>query len=57
MDFITSKLAELVSVISDMTNRINTSVAKAAKGDFSYDLNNDGLDGAFATAIDMVKAE
>ncbi|NPA66799.1 MAG: chemotaxis protein [Epsilonproteobacteria bacterium] len=56
MDIITSRLASLVNIIRDLTDRINTSVAQAAKGDFSYDLNADGLDGDYVTAIEMVKS-
>ncbi len=55
MDIITSRLATLVEIIKDLTNRINTSVDYASKGDFSYDLNDNGLNGEFARAIHMVQ--
>lgn len=45
----------LIEKIITMTNRINTSVQKAAKGDFSFNLTKDGLEGDFAKAIEMVK--
>jgi methyl-accepting chemotaxis protein len=55
MDDITRLLATLVSLIKDLTERINTSVHKASEGDFSYDLNDDGLYGDFAEAIHNVQ--
>ena len=55
MDIVTKKLAELVNIIKDLTNRINTSVAGAAKGDFSYQLTTQNLEGEFAKAIGMVQ--
>ncbi len=55
MDVVTQELANLVDIIKDLTNRINTSVAKAAQGDFSYDLNTNGMGGEYATAIEMVR--
>jgi len=55
MDEITHLLATLVSLIKDLTNRINTSVHKASEGDFSYDLNDSGLYGDFAEAIHNVQ--
>jgi len=55
MDDITRLLATLVSLIKDLTHRINTSVHKASEGDFSYDLNDSGLYGDFAEAIHNVQ--
>jgi len=55
MDDITRLLATLVSLIKDLTYRINTSVHKASEGDFSYDLNDSGLYGDFAEAIHNVQ--
>ena len=55
MDEITHLLAVLVSLIKDLTSRINISVHKASEGDFSYDLNDNGLHGDFAEAINNVK--
>jgi methyl-accepting chemotaxis protein len=55
MDEITQLLAILVDLIKDLTGRINISVHKASKGDFSYDLNDNGLSGDFAEAIHNVK--
>ncbi|NPA73788.1 MAG: chemotaxis protein [Epsilonproteobacteria bacterium] len=56
MDEITRELDSLVKIIRDVTHRINTSVDLASKGDFSYDLNDKGLHGEFATAIHMVQS-
>jgi len=55
MDEITQLLATLVSLIKDLTHRINTSVHKASQNDFSYNLNDDGLHGDFAEAIHNVQ--
>ncbi|MCD6432871.1 MAG: nitrate- and nitrite sensing domain-containing protein [Sulfurimonas sp.] len=55
MDEITVLLATMVKLVKDLTHRINTSVNKASKGDFSYDLNDDGLYGDFAKAIHNVQ--
>ena len=55
MDEITHLLATLVDLIKDLTGRINTSVHKASQGDFSYKLNDVGLNGDFAEAIRNVK--
>jgi len=49
-------LQSLVKTFSILIERINSSVSLAAKGDFSYELNSDGLKGDFAKAIDMVKS-
>ncbi|MEA3372407.1 MAG: nitrate- and nitrite sensing domain-containing protein [Campylobacterota bacterium] len=54
MDEITKMLAQLVDKMKVLTERINTSVAQAAKGDFSYDLNDEGLKGDFSRSIEMV---
>nr|WP_321268017.1 nitrate- and nitrite sensing domain-containing protein [uncultured Sulfurimonas sp.] len=55
MDEITLLLATLIKLIKDLTARINTSVHKASEGDFSYDLNCNGLNGDFAEAIKNVQ--
>ncbi len=55
MDEITHLLDTLVRLIKDLTARINTSVHKASEGDFSYDLNDAGLNGDFAEAIHNVQ--
>jgi len=55
MDEITLLLATLVNLVKDLTSRINTSVHKASDGDFSYDLNDNGLHGDFAEAIHNVQ--
>jgi len=55
MDEITRLLANLVSLIQDLTQRINTSVHKASEGDFSYELRDDGFHGDFAEAIHNVQ--
>ncbi len=47
-------LQSLVATFSTLIERINTSVSEAAKGDFSYDLNDSGLQGDFSKAITMV---
>ena len=54
MDEITRLLATLVQLVKELTQRINTSVDKASHGDFSYNLNDDGLHGDFAEAIHNV---
>ena len=54
MDEITRLLATLVNLIRDVTERINISVDKASHGDFSYELNDNGLHGDFAEAIHNV---
>jgi len=56
MGDVAKMLQSLVTTFSTLIERINTSVSLAAKGDFSYDLNHDGLKGDFAKAIDMVKS-
>ncbi len=55
MDEITQLLATLVDLIKELTSRINTSVHKASQGDFSYELNSQGLNGDFAEAIKNVQ--
>jgi methyl-accepting chemotaxis protein len=55
MDEITLLLATLVNLVKDLTARINTSVHKASQGDFTYNLNCDGLNGDFAEAIRNVQ--
>ncbi len=49
-------LQSLVETFSTLIDRINTSVSQAAKGDFSYKLNDDGLKGDFSKAILMVES-
>ena len=49
-------LQSLVSTFSTLIERINTSVSQAAKGDFSYNLNDEGLQGDFSKAIMMVSS-
>ncbi len=55
MDLITKLLDSLVSIVRDLTGRINRSVDLAAKGDFSEKLSDEGMEGDFATAIHMVQ--
>ncbi|MEA1891081.1 MAG: tetratricopeptide repeat protein [Campylobacterota bacterium] len=55
MDEITLLLATLIDLVKDLTQRINNSVNQASQGDFSYDLNDDGLNGDFADAIHNVQ--
>ncbi|WP_345992957.1 nitrate- and nitrite sensing domain-containing protein [Sulfurimonas sp. HSL-1716] len=52
---ITQLLSILIDLTKDLTYRINTSVNKASKGDFSYNLDDTGLKGDFAKAIHNVK--
>jgi len=47
-------LKSLVGTFSTLIERINTSVSQAATGDFTYNLNDNGLQGDFSKAIDMV---
>jgi methyl-accepting chemotaxis protein len=49
-------LESLVATFHTLIERINTSVSQAAKGDFSYKLTDEGLNGDFAQAIAMVKS-
>ena len=56
MDVITRLLDDLVLKIKDLTTRINTSVSKAASGDFTYELTTQGMSGEFAKAIEMVQS-
>ena len=49
-------LQMLVGTFSTLIERINTSVSEASKGDFSYELNNNGLKGDFSKAITMVQS-
>ncbi len=55
MDIITHELFILVNTIKDLTSRINQSVHSAEKGDFSYKLSDEGMQGDFATSIHMVQ--
>ena len=56
MDEMTFLLQSLVTTMRNLTARINSSVQQAAQGDFSYDLNDEGLEGDFAKAIRMVQS-
>ncbi|MEA2110515.1 MAG: nitrate- and nitrite sensing domain-containing protein [Campylobacterota bacterium] len=56
MDEITALLQSLVTIMKNLTTRINSSVHAASENDFSYDLNDDGLKGDFSEAINMVKS-
>ncbi len=56
MDEVTRQLAIFVKLIKDLTTRINTSVSGASKGDFSFKLTTDGLNGDLAVALENVKA-
>jgi methyl-accepting chemotaxis protein len=49
-------LSSLVGTFHMLIQRINTSVSQAAKGDFSYDLNDQNLEGDFSQAIAMVSS-
>jgi len=55
LDEITHQLHILVVTIRELTSRINISVEQASKGDFSYKLSSDGLNGDFADAISHVQ--
>jgi len=55
LDEITHQLHTLVELIKILTSRINTSVEQASQGDFSYELNDNGLPGDFSEAIGHVK--
>lgn len=54
MGEVAKMLQSLVITFSTLIERINNSVSLAAKGDFSYELNDDGLKGDFSKAIKMV---
>jgi methyl-accepting chemotaxis protein len=47
-------LQSLVETFGTLIERINTSVSQAAKGDFTYQLTDNGLKGDFSKAIMMV---
>ena len=47
-------LQSLVATFSMLIEKINTSVSQASMGNFSYHLNDDGLEGDFSKAITMV---
>ena len=47
-------LKSLVETFHTLIDRINTSVSLASNGDFSYNLNDNDLDGDFSKAISMV---
>ena len=49
-------LQSLVETFGTLIQKINTSVSQAAKGDFSYKLNDEGLKGDFSKAIMMVES-
>jgi len=55
IDEITYLIHSLVTIVKDVTHRINSSVSSASKGDFSYVLNDDNLHGEFATSIRLVQ--
>ncbi len=55
MDVITKLLDSLVSIVRELTGRINRSVDMAARGDFSRKLSDENMEGDFATAIHMVQ--
>jgi len=55
MGEVTQLLTQLINLIKDLTDRINTSVDRASHGDFNYDLNDRGLHGDFAEAIHNVQ--
>jgi len=57
MDQIAKLFQSLVTIMQDLTTRINTSVYYAAKGDFSScELVSHGFKGDFAKAIEMVES-
>ena len=55
MDEVTHLVSVLVNMIKDLTTRINNSIDKASKGNFSHDISDDGLHGDFAESIHNVK--
>lgn len=55
MSDILDMITEFVQKVRTITDQINTSIALAARGDFSYDLKDDGLKGDFAESIHLVK--
>ncbi len=57
MDHISKLFQSLITIMQDLTTRINTSVFYAAKGDFiSCELNAHGFKGDFKKAIHMVES-
>lgn len=55
MGDIAALIQSLIIKFSELTSRINTSVASAARGDFSYVLSKEDFSGDYAKAIDMVQ--
>ncbi len=49
-------LHSLVSTVHTLIDRINTSVLEASQGNFSYELNDNGLEGDYSKAIEMVSS-
>jgi len=56
IDEIMQLIDELILKTKEVIDRINTSVGLASKGDFSYQLTDEALQGDFAKAICMVKS-
>jgi methyl-accepting chemotaxis protein len=56
MDEVSNLLHTLISHIDRLTSKINTSVQKAANGDFSQELKCDGFEGDFKKSIQMVRS-
>jgi len=56
IDEIMQLIDELILKIKEVIDRINTSVELASRGDFSYQLTDEGLEGDFAKAIHMVQS-
>ena len=54
MGDIAQMLQSLVETFANLIHKINTSISQAAKGDFSYDLSDEGLKGDFSQAVKMV---
>ncbi len=56
MGEVAKMLQSLVETFSTLIDRINNSISRASKGDFSYNLNDNGLKGDFSKAIEMANS-
>ena len=48
-------LSSLLDQIENFVHQIHNSVSKASKGDFSFEINSNGMKGEFVKAIELVK--
>ncbi|MBU0631155.1 CZB domain-containing protein [bacterium] len=48
-------LSSLLDQIENFVHQINSSISRASKGDFSFEIKADGMKGEFVSAIELVK--